>query len=131
MEAFVASVEKVNGAVNNFAWGPLMLLLLVGTGVFLTIRVKWLQVTHFGRILKNTVGTLFQKRSAADHGANISPFQAVSTALAGTVGTGNIAGVTGAIFTGGAGAVFWMWVAAFFGMVTKYAEIVLAKIGRA
>ncbi|MBO6016675.1 MAG: sodium:alanine symporter family protein, partial [Oscillospiraceae bacterium] len=126
MENFVAKVEAVNGAVNSFAWGPLMLLLLVGTGVFLTVKVKWLQVTHFGRILKNTVGTLFKKKEKTDHGANISPFQAVSTALAGTVGTGNIAGVTGAIFTGGAGAVFWMWVAAFFGMVTKYAEIVLA-----
>ena len=126
MENFIARVEAINGAVNSFAWGPLMLLLLVGTGVYLTVRVKWLQVTHFGRILKNTIGTLFQKKSARDHGANISPFEAVSTALAGTVGTGNIAGVTGAIFTGGAGAVFWMWVAAFFGMVTKYAEIVLA-----
>ena len=126
MENFVAKIEAVNGAVNSFAWGPLMLLLLVGTGVFLTVKVKWLQVTHFGRIMKNTVGTLFSKQAAKDHGANISPFQAVTTALAGTVGTGNIAGVTGAIFTGGAGAVFWMWVAAFFGMITKYAEIVLA-----
>ena len=126
MEGFVAKIEAINGAVNNFAWGPLMLLLLVGTGVYLTVKVKWLQVTHFGRILKNTVGSLFQKKEAKDHGANISPFEAVTTALAGTVGTGNIAGVTGAIFTGGAGAVFWMWVAAFFGMVTKYAEIVLA-----
>ena len=126
MEGFIAKIESINGAVNSFAWGPLMLLLLVGTGVFLTVKVRWLQVTHFGRIQKNTVGTLFQGKSGKDHGANISPFQAVSTALAGTVGTGNIAGVTGAIFTGGAGAVFWMWVAAFFGMVTKYAEIVLA-----
>ncbi len=126
MENFISRVEAINGAVNSFAWGPLMLLLLVGTGVFLTIKVHWLQVTHFGRILKNTVGTLFKKQDAKDHGANISPFEAVTTALAGTVGTGNIAGVTGAIFTGGAGAVFWMWVAAFFGMVTKYAEIVLA-----
>ena len=126
MENFVSKVEAVNGAVNSFAWGPLMLLLLVGTGVYLTIRVHWLQVTHFGRILKNTVGSLFQKKEVKDDGANISAFEAVTTALAGTVGTGNIAGVTGAIFTGGAGAVFWMWVAAFFGMVTKYAEIVLA-----
>ncbi|MBR4474132.1 MAG: sodium:alanine symporter family protein [Oscillospiraceae bacterium] len=126
MENFVSKVEAVNGAVNSFAWGPLMLLLLVGTGVYLTIRVNWLQVTHFGRILKNTVGTLFKNKGPRDDGANISPFEAVTTALAGTVGTGNIAGVTGAIFTGGAGAVFWMWVAAFFGMVTKYAEIVLA-----
>ena len=126
MENLIAKIESINNAVNGFAWGPLMLLLLVGTGVFLTVKVRWLQVTHFGRILKNTVGTLFRSKSDKDHGANISPFQAVSTALAGTVGTGNIAGVTGAIFTGGAGAVFWMWVAAFFGMVTKYAEIVLA-----
>ena len=126
MENFVSKVEAVNSAVNSFAWGPLMLLLLVGTGVYLTVRVHWLQVTHFGRILKATVGSLFQKKETKDHGANISPFEAVTTALAGTVGTGNIAGVTGAIFTGGAGAVFWMWVAAFFGMVTKYSEIVLA-----
>ena len=126
MENFVAKIAEINGIVNGFAWGPLMLLLLVGTGIYLTIRVHWLQVTHFGRILKNTVGTLFRKQDGKDHGANISPFQAVTTALAGTVGTGNIAGVTGAIFTGGAGAVFWMWVAAFFGMITKYAEIVLA-----
>ena len=126
MSSFVSKVEAINGAVNSFAWGPLMLLLLVGTGVYLTVKVNWLQVTHFGRILKNTVGTLFKGKSQKDHGANISPFEAVTTALAGTVGTGNIAGVTGAIFTGGAGAVFWMWVAAFFGMVTKYAEIVLA-----
>ncbi|MBQ6364943.1 MAG: sodium:alanine symporter family protein [Oscillospiraceae bacterium] len=127
MENFIAKVEAINGAVNSFAWGPLMLLLLVGTGVYLTVRVNWLQVTHFGRIIKNTVGTLFSKdKKGQDHGANISPFEAVTTALAGTVGTGNIAGVTGAIFTGGAGAVFWMWVAAFFGMITKYAEIVLA-----
>lgn len=129
MENFVSSVEKVNGALNSFAWGPIMLLLLVGTGVFLTIKTKWLQVSHFGRIMKATVGSLFskgEKKDSKTDGKNISAFQAVSTALAGTVGTGNIAGVTGAIFAGGAGAVFWMWVAAFFGMVTKYAEIVLA-----
>lgn len=126
MNQLTEQISAINGVINSFAWGPLMLLLLVGTGVYLTIRVRWLQVTHFGRILKNTVGTLFIKDKKSDHGANISPFQAVTTALAGTVGTGNIAGVTGAIFTGGPGAVFWMWVAAFFGMVTKYSEIVLA-----
>ena len=129
MESFVNAIESINGKVNSFAWGPIMLLLLVGTGVFLTVKVNWLQVTHFGRILKATIGGLFkkgEKKDAKTDGKNISAFQAVSTALAGTVGTGNIAGVTGAIFTGGAGAVFWMWVAAFFGMVTKYAEIVLA-----
>lgn len=128
MENFIAGVEKVNGALNSFAWGPVMLLLLVGTGVFLTAKTKWLQVSHFGRIMKATVGSLFKKdnKDAKSDGKNISAFQAVSTALAGTVGTGNIAGVTGAIFAGGPGAVFWMWVAAFFGMVTKYSEIVLA-----
>ena len=113
-------------AVNDFVWGPIVLALLVGTGVFLTFRTGWVQVRWFGYIMKNTVGSLFRKRNTQDHGSNLSPFQAVTTALAGTVGTGNIAGVTGAIFIGGPGAVFWMWVSAFFGMCTKYAEIALA-----
>lgn len=113
-------------AVNSFVWGPIMLALLVGTGVYLTFRTGWVQVRWFGYIMKNTVGSLFRKKDAQDHGSNLSPFQAVTTALAGTVGTGNIAGVTGAIFIGGPGAVFWMWVSAFFGMCTKYAEIALA-----
>ena len=118
-------ITSVNSAVNSFVWGPVMLALLVGTGIFLTFRTGWIQVRRFGYIMKNTVGSLFRK-SDKDHGNNLSPFQAVTTALAGTVGTGNIAGVTGAIFAGGPGAVFWMWVSAFFGMMTKYAEIVLA-----
>ncbi len=122
---FIATIETVNSAVNSFAWGPIMLTLLVGTGIYITIRVRFLQVRKFGYIMKNTVGSLFKKQDK-DHGANLSPFQAVTTALAGTVGTGNIAGVTGAIFVGGPGAVFWMWVSAFFGMCTKYAEIALA-----
>ena len=113
-------------AVNGFVWGPIMLALLVGTGVYLTFRTGWVQVRWFGYIMKNTVGSLFRKKDVQDHGSNLSPFQAVTTALAGTVGTGNIAGVTGAIFIGGPGAVFWMWVSAFFGMCTKYAEIALA-----
>ncbi len=113
-------------AVNGFVWGPIMLALLVGTGVYLTFRTGWVQVRWFGYIMKNTVGSLFRKKDVKDHGSNLSPFQAVTTALAGTVGTGNIAGVTGAIFIGGPGAVFWMWVSAFFGMCTKYAEIALA-----
>lgn len=118
-------ITTVNSAINGFVWGPIMLALLVGTGVFLTCRTGWVQVRRFGYIMKNTVGSLFRK-SDKDHGSNLSPFQAVTTALAGTVGTGNIAGVTGAIFVGGPGAVFWMWVSAFFGMCTKYAEIALA-----
>ena len=121
----VEKIQSINSVVNSFAWGPVMLALLVGTGIFLTIKVNWLQVRKFGYVMKNTIGSLFSKKDR-DDGKNLSPFQAVSTALAGTVGTGNIAGVTGAIFVGGPGAVFWMWFAAFFGMVTKYAEIVLA-----
>ena len=117
---------KLERAINGFVWGPIMLALLVGTGVYLTFRTGWVQVRWFGYIMKNTVGSLFRKKGTQDHGSNLSPFQAVTTALAGTVGTGNIAGVTGAIFIGGPGAVFWMWVSAFFGMCTKYSEIALA-----
>jgi len=119
------TITDINKAVNGFIWGPVMLALLVGTGVFLSCRTGFLQVRRFGYIMKNTVGSLFRKK-AGDHGSNLSPFQAVTTALAGTVGTGNIAGVTGAIFIGGPGAAFWMWVSAFFGMCTKYCEIALA-----
>ena len=126
MEKFLEIVMNAERAANDFVWGPIMLALLVGTGVFLTFRTGWVQVRRFGYIMRNTVGSLFRKKGQADHGSNLSPFQAVTTALAGTVGTGNIAGVTGAIFIGGPGAVFWMWVSAFFGMCTKYAEIALA-----
>ena len=120
-------ITKINSAVNNFVWGPVMLLLLVGTGVYLTARTGCIQAAKFGYIMRNTVGSLFRRREKRDKDAkNLTPFQAVTTALAGTVGTGNIAGVTGAIFAGGPGAVFWMWFAAFFGMFTKFAEIVLA-----
>ena len=118
-------IMKLNQTVNSFVWGPIMLALLVGTGIYISFRTNFLQVRKFGYIWKHTFGTLFQK-SEKDHGKNLSPVQAVSTALAGTVGTGSIAGVTGAIFAGGPGAVFWMWVSAFFGMCTKYAEIALA-----
>ena len=125
MERFVEVVTTINKAVNSFAWGPIMLVLLVGTGVYLTVLTKCIQVRKFGYILRNTIGTLFKKRDKED-GSNLSPFEAVTTALAGTVGTGNIAGVTGALFAGGPGAIFWMWVSAFFGMCTKFAEITLA-----
>ena len=125
MEGFLKVVTDVNKVVGGFAWGPVMLVLLVGTGIFLTAGTRFLQVRKFGFIMKNTLGSLFKKKGG-DSGNNLTPFQAVTTALAGTVGTGNIAGVTGAIFVGGPGAVFWMWVSAFFGMCTKYAEILLA-----
>jgi len=101
-----------------------MLVLLVGTGVYLSARTGFLQFRKFGYIMKNTIGKVFHKQSAGD--GEVTPFQAVSTALAATVGTGNIAGVTGAIAVGGPGAVFWMWISALFGMATKYAEVVLA-----
>ena len=117
-------IEEIVSWLNGIAWGPWMLLLLVGTGVFLSFRVGFLQFRKFGYAMRNTIGKIFQKSEAGE--GEVTPFQAVSTALAATVGTGNIAGVTGAICVGGPGAVFWMWVSALFGMVTKYAEVVLA-----
>ena len=112
------------GKLNDIAWGPWMLILLVGTGIFLSVRTGFLQFRKFGYALKNTIGKIFQKQSSGT--GEVTPFQAMTTALAATVGTGNIAGVTGAIAVGGPGAVFWMWISALFGMVTKYAEVVLA-----
>ena len=117
---FADFVNKLNG----IAWGPWMLLLLVGTGIYLSIRSGFLQFGRFGYVMKNTLGKLFSKQEAGE--GEVTPFQALTTALAATVGTGNIAGVTGAICVGGPGAVFWMWISALFGMMTKYAEVVLA-----
>ena len=110
--------------LNGIAWGPWMLILLVGTGVYMSIRLGFLQFRKFGYAMKNTIGKVFTKQKAG--AGEVTPFQAVTTALAATVGTGNIAGVTGAIAIGGPGAVFWMWISALFGMMTKYAEVVLA-----
>ncbi len=118
------SVSQFISAIDNIAWGPVMLILLVGTGFYLSIRVGFIQFTRIPYWWKNTAGKLFDKKEAG-HG-EVTPMQALTTALAATVGTGNIAGVTGAIFIGGPGAVFWMWVAALVGMVTKYSEVVLA-----
>ena len=106
---------QINKAVNGFVWGPVMLVLLVGTGVYLSIAVGFIQFTKIGYWWKNTIGRIFKKSEAGE--GEITPLQAVSTALASTVGTGNIAGVTGAIILGGPGAVFWMWVSALFGKV--------------
>lgn len=119
------TIMAINGAINSVVWGPVMIILLMGTGLYFTARTGFLQFRKFGYILKNTVGTLFSGKKAVAEGA-VTPFQAVSTALAGTIGTGNIVGVATAITTGGPGAVFWMWVSALFGMMTKYSEIVLA-----
>ena len=120
METFTRIVT----VVDDFAWGPVMLILLVGTGLYLSIRSGFLQFSKFGYAMKNTLGKALQKQQAGE--GEITPFQAMTTALAGTVGTGNIAGVTGAIFIGGPGAVFWLWISALVGMVTKYAEVLLA-----
>lgn len=118
------TINEIVSFLNGIAWGPWMLLLLVGTGVYLSVRMGFLQFCKFGYAMKNTIGKVFHKQTAGK--GEITPFQAVTTALAATVGTGNIAGVTGAIAVGGPGAVFWMWVSALFGMATKYAEVVLA-----
>ena len=118
------TLSEIVGKLNAIAWGPWMLILLVGTGVYLSVRMGFLQFRKFGYAMKNTVGKIFQKQTAGE--GEVTPFQAVATALAATVGTGNIAGVTGAIAVGGPGAVFWMWLSALFGMVTKYSEVVLA-----
>ena len=118
------TLNEIVNYLNGIAWGPWMLILLVGTGIFLSAKVGFIQFTKFGHAMKNTIGKVFQKQTAGK--GEVTPFQAMTTALAATVGTGNIAGVTGAIAVGGPGAVFWMWLSALFGMVTKYAEVVLA-----
>ena len=118
------TLNEIVSFLNGIAWGPWMLILLVGTGVFLSAKVGFIQFTKFGYAMKNTIGKIFKKQEAGK--GEVTPFQAMTTALAATVGTGNIAGVTGAIAVGGPGAVFWMWISALFGMVTKYAEVVLA-----
>ena len=120
----MAFINQIERAVNGFIWGPIMLVLLVGTGVYLSIATGFPQFVKFGYMWRNTIGKIFHKDTAGK--GEITPFQAVSTALASTVGTGNIVGVTTAIVMGGPGAVFWMWISAIFGMVTKYAEVVLA-----
>jgi AGCS family alanine or glycine:cation symporter len=122
------------GKVTGMLWGPFMLILLVGGGVFLTIRLGFIQFRYFGYMWKQTFGSLFGKKSSVkdndDMEGNLTPFQAVTTALASTVGASNIVGVPVAIFFGGPGAVFWMWMTALFGMITKYAEVVLGVLYR-
>ena len=117
-------IEEVNNSVNAFIWGVPSMVCIIGVGLLLTIRTKGLQFRKFGYVLKHTFGTIFDKKEA-EEGA-LTPFQSVCTALAGTVGPGNIAGVAGAIALGGPGAVFWMWCSALLGMCTKFAEVTLA-----
>ena len=117
-------ITELNGIVNNFIWGVPAMVCIIGVGLYLSIRTGFIQFRKFSYAMRNTLGRVFHKKEASN-GA-ITPFQAVCTALAATVGTGNIAGVAGAIAIGGPGAVFWMWISAFLGMCTKYAEVTLA-----
>ena len=117
-------IESVNAAINNFIWGVPAMICIIGVGLYLSIRTNFLQIRKFPYAIKVTIGRMLRKREASD--GSLTPFQAVCTALAATVGTGNIAGVAGAIAIGGPGAVFWMWVSAILGMCTKFSEVTLA-----
>ncbi len=127
MDQFVEIITKVNSAINSVVWGIPALVLLVGTGIIITIITKFFQFTRFGHVIKETIGSLFKKKDIlkSSDKNSISQFQALCIALSATIGTGNIAGIALAITMGGPGAVFWMWIAAIFGMMTNYAENVL------
>ena len=129
MESLLSKVEIVNNAINGFVWGLPMLILLVGTGILMTCLTRFFQITHFRHWVKNTVGGIFKDSHVTAHthkeDTQISQFQSLCTALAATIGTGNIAGVAAAIASGGPGAIFWMWIVAFFGMMTNFSENVL------
>lgn len=120
-------IAEINSAVNNVVWGVPALILLIGTGILMTILTKGFQFTHFGHTMKETIGSLFKKKDIlkSKDKNSISQFQALCTALSATIGTGNISGIAYAITMGGTGAIFWMWVAAIFGMMTNYSENVL------
>ncbi len=125
----IETIANINNAVNSFVWGLPMLVLLVGTGILMTILTKCFQLTHFKYWMKHTLGGIFVNKKVTAHTAKedrqISQFQSLCTALAATIGTGNIAGVAAALATGGPGSIFWMWITAFFGMMTNYSENVL------
>ena len=117
-------ITQINQVVNDFIWGLPAMVCILGVGLLLSVRTKFLQIRKFPYAIKTTLGRIFKRKDASD--GTMTPFQAVCTALAGTVGTGNIAGVAGAIAIGGPGAVFWMWCSALLGMCTKFAEVTLA-----
>ena len=117
-------ITAINKVLNDFIWGVPAMVCIIGVGLYLGLRTGFIQIRRFGESMKNTLGRILDRTEAAD--GSITPFQAVCTALAATVGTGNIAGVAGAIAIGGPGAVFWMWISALLGMGTKFAEVTLA-----
>ena len=123
MFIFLNFVEKINNIINSIVWGPLMLALFIFVGLQFCIRLKFFQISKCNFWLKQTFGTLFHNNK--NNKTGITSFQAVTTALASSIGTGNIIGVATAITLGGPGAVFWMWIAAFLGMMTSFAEIIL------
>ena len=128
MENFLTTLAEINDKINAFIWVKIGLVLLIGTGILMTCCTKWFQISHIGHWWQQTIGGMFRRDSgvhAKTDKKTISQFQALCTALAATIGTGNIAGVSAAIVIGGPGAVFWMWVAAFFGMMTNFSENVL------
>ena len=129
MDAFIQTVTEVNSFINNIVWGWPVIILILGTGLLLSIRTRFLQVRKFGNSWASTiiptVKSIGKKQEKKPGEKTVSQFEAFSAAISGTVGTGNIIGVVAAILTGGPGAVFWMWVSAFFGMVTNYSENVL------
>ena len=128
MEKIYKAVAEVNYSINGFVWGLPVLVLLVGTGIIMTVRTNWFQLSFIGHWFKKTIGSVFKKNSKTRDKSDkhsISQFQSLCTALAATVGTGNIVGTASAILYGGPGAIFWMWIAAFFGMMTNYSENVL------
>ncbi|MDE6030387.1 MAG: amino acid carrier protein, partial [Oscillospiraceae bacterium] len=125
---FLERVTQINDAINGFVWVKIGLVLLIGTGILLTVLTKFFQVVHIKEWWTKTIGSTFKRGSKArsnKESGSVSQFQALCTALAATIGTGNIAGVASAICVGGPGAVFWMWIAAFFGMMTNFSENVL------
>ena len=132
MQSFLTAVENINGAINGFVWGWPALILLGAVGILATCMTGFFQLTHFKYWMKHTIGAIFHEENVTAHtnDKTISQFQSLCTALAATVGTGNIVGVAGAIATGGPGAVFWMWIIAFFGMMTNYSENVLGILYR-
>lgn len=125
----IETITNINTAVNDFVWGIPMLVLLVGTGILMTILSKFFQLSHIGHWMKHTIGGIFTDKHITRHtdkdDRSISQFQSLCTALAATIGTGNIVGVASALISGGPGAIFWMWIVAFFGMMTNYSENVL------